>query len=333
MKAFKLMKVTGGLAAAGLLLGYGTASFAGPTCPESGDPLADYRCVIIDIGVNKDGDADSKTGAFYELGLTGTLATSIYQAGLGFGSTIIDTNVTSILNDYGVTNGTFPSVDNTEQVGLSDTPTLAQRNVDALNSVPAAQSEAFNVDLGFPAGQGWQLYFDYYLEGTLTNIPSFNDGYFIFYFDDIATAGLDNIPVLRVNITGSSLNLANLDLFGTVSFDFDDNGTNDCTTAFCQNFWNFQTGNLKWYDLEGQGLDITYRFDTNVNPPFPSLDQLTETTGKAGTPQEGNKYWVRQSTLDSSARFDIPEPGSLALLGIGLAGIGLRLGSRRKRVV
>lgn len=327
MKAFKLMKVTGGLAAAGLLLGYGTASFAAPTCPETNDPQADYKCVYINVGTDKDSDGNSTTGNFFELGLTGTLATSIYTPGLALGSAVYDTNITSILNGFGVSgNTTYTSASGVpNSVGLADTASNPQKNIDSLNSLDlATETEGLN-----QAG-GWRLTFDYYLQGTLTaGGPVFTGGYFNFFYDDLTTGADEHAQVLRVNITGSSLNLANLDLLGTVSYDFnnDNNFLNDCTTPFCQNFWNFQTGNANWYALQGQGIDIRFTLDTNVNPPFPTLDSLGVTTNA-----NNQQYWVRQTTLDSSIRFDVPEPGSLALLGIGLAGIGLRLGSRRKRI-
>jgi hypothetical protein len=273
------------------------------------------------MGTDKNADGNSTTASFFELGLTGTLATSIYQAGLANGSQVIDTNRTSVINSKGFTTGTYSNIINTGNVAISDTPTIGQKNVDSLNPLSSAidDTENFNVP------NGWQLYFDYIFTGTFSTStgPNFNGGDVAVYFDDLATAGLDNIQVLRVNVTGSQIAAANLDVFGTVSFDFDNNGTNDCTTAFCQNFWNFETGSQRWYDLDQDLVAITFHLDTNVNPPIPTPTQLTA----GANPQ--NPFWARQTTLDSSIRFNVPEPGTLALLGIALSGLGF-FGMRRK---
>ena len=306
-----------GAAAMLALLGVSGGALAAPSCPETNDPQANYRCIFIDRGVSSFGDG--KTGGFYELGLTGTLATSIYQAGLGLGSTVIDTNRKSVINSFGFASGNFNNVTNTgPQVGISDTATFGQRNVDSLN--PLAQP--FDDLEGFNVGGGFGLSFDYQFNGTLTaGGPVFSSGDIIFTYTNFLTNASET--VLRINISGSSLQAANLDLFGTVSFDFNnDNIANDCTRTLCQAFWNFQTGPENWYNINGQGVAIAFALDTNVNPPFPAATQLT-----AGA-NASNAYWARQSTLDSSIRFnEISEPGSLALAGlalIGLAGVGAR---------
>lgn len=331
MKNFKLNKLIGGLAATGLLASVSISAFAAPTCPETLDPLADYRCVIIDVGTDKNADGNSVTSAFYELGYTGTVATSIYEAGLAIGSTVIDTNISSILQSYGVAAGAnlYTSASGVpNSVGLNGTTTTTGKDISTLNPLgtpdiqpdPTVDTESLN-QIG-----GWRLTYDYYLEGKLgVGGATFDTGYFNLYYDDLATAANENEQVLRVNVTGSTLELLNLDVFGLVSFDWDGDTVNDCTTAFCQNFWSFQTGSPNdWYSLVGTGVELTMRLDTNVNPPFPTLASLGVTTDGQ------NGYWVRQTTLDGSVRFSVPEPGTLALLGLGLMGLGFS--ARRKRV-
>jgi hypothetical protein len=325
----KIRRISTASAAVALLSVAGTA-MAAPQCPETLDPQADYRCVFIDVGFNRYATG-TKTGNFYELGLTGTQATSIYGlngAGVvGIGSSVSDTNRTALINAAGfVGNSTYNSLSGgVGTVAINDTASVGRKNVDALNPlVGAGQNQGLEIDLGAGnASNGWRLTFDYLFTGTLTaSGPVFTGGDIAFYFDDLSTVADENIQVLRINATGSTANVGNIDVFGVVSFDFDNDNINDCTTTFCQNFWNFQTSvPPDWYSLEGQGVTITFALDTNVNPPVPTPDQL----GIGGVPG----LFARQTTLDSSVRFNtVPEPTSIALVGLSL--LGLAAGSARR---
>jgi hypothetical protein len=171
MKNFKLNKMISGLAATGLLAGASVSAFAAPTCPETLDPQADYRCVIIDVGTDKNADGNSVTSAFYELGYTGTVATSIYEAGLAIGSTVIDTNISSILQSYGVAAGAnlYTSASGVlNSVGLNGTTEITGKDISTLNPLgsPENGTAAFDTE-SLNATGGWRLTYDYYLEGKL----------------------------------------------------------------------------------------------------------------------------------------------------------------------
>jgi len=302
------------IVAAAVVLACGTAS-ANDMYIDLG--TNDYDWTLLPIKV---ADADSTTGTFTEFGFSQLLATSIYDGLTPGVSSVVDTNIESILASYGLpASGT--ALDGSTTVNL-DMPDCAagQCDIDALSPlVPplGSDNEGFLVT--------WDLQVEYYLEGTLTAAGvDFTSGYINILFNELGNdtyvsgtrtaidmSGANEGVVLSANLTGAQLTAANLNLFFDLTYAKD-------------NFLYIDTGGgyTDAADLILAGNNPTMVLDTNVNPPFPSDDQLLPVSSAMGD------FLIRQSTLDGS--ISIPEPGTIAMLGMGLLGLGVA-GIRRRR--
>ena len=271
--------------------------------------------LYIDVGDNSYelsppniADANSTTGVFQQFGFNQLLATSVYDFSDGsvFGS-FYDTNVPSELAALGIpTGGT--AIDGSTPVNLS-LPTGAQSDIDALSPlVPPANTDSE----GF--GLTWDLQVQYRFDGVLTpGGPIYTGGFFNVFFNDFNDDTNDR-QVLGGELTGSNISLGNLDLFFDLTFA-------EAGFLFVENeFGDFVDAAAGIPD--GNFVDLT--LDTNVNPPIPTADQLLLL---ADGNNNNNPVVVRQSELDGSIVAKIPVPGPLALLGLGLVGLGL---ARRK---
>lgn len=242
----------------------------------------------------------NQTDVFNEFGYTGTLATSIYGFDTStnqFTGNFYDTNVVSELTAAGLPfSGT--AMDGANWVNLV-MPGSSQNTIAKLNPLDGWFDEL----AGF--NEAWRLTYTYHFDGYINDTgPVLTGGWFELNYVGRYDSS-NNRVVLQGEVTGSQLNLGNLDIFF------------DVTYAEAGFLW-VQNENGDFVDASTQKTSLI--LDTNVNPPLPTLDQLLLVADVGG-----NVNAIRQTTLDGSitARIEIqlPEPSTIALLGLGLLGL------------
>jgi hypothetical protein len=180
---------------------------------------------------------------------------------------------------------------------------------------------------GFPSiydnelGKDWGLSFDYSgLTGDFsTGIPVFNAGGYVdlFYLE----AGTSE-QVLRLNIAGGGPALGESIMYGTVDYSWlatatDTGNTNADASTFFQSVVA-SNGKNNFYDIwaDASTQNIFWLFDFTI-------------VGNTSTAFNGDETSATRSTaLNGPLVFSVPEPTSIAILGLGLLGLA---GASRRR--
>lgn len=142
-------------------------------------------------------------------------------------------------------------------------------------------------------------------------LPTITYGVFEFFYNDLNDDSNDT-KVLELSLTGASGGLGNLVIEAVVNWDW---YALVPQSDFIENFFVDVDSGLSFFEVDP--YPVSMRVDTNVDPNLlPTCDDAQCAT------------LSRTTNLNLSATFDVPEPGTLALFGLGLLGLGAA--SRRK---
>lgn len=263
--------------------------------------------LVINNGVDWafDGDSSTKTAVFNNLGFTGSTAVAVvYDPSLAVGSKVVTSNDAAYLSStFGIT-GSFA---------------VGNVNIDALNTT--TDGNGFSNAQTFPYGTAgtWGLTYLLTLEGTLEagGFVNYTKGTIDLFYQDGGAA--KKVAVLKMGATSNGTN--NQLLTGGVDFSFV-SGLDTASADFVKAFWeDATTGKTLYETWATDPVTVNWILNNNNTPN-------AITTGDDFT--SGSVAYKRTTiTSNGDLTFNVPEPGSIALVGLALT--GLAVASRRRK--
>lgn len=277
---------------------------------------------------NLEPNGSTLTASFDSLGYTDTQRTNIYLGNPGTpGTTVVTTNIPSIMNFYGFSAGTKTTLNGTT-VDFSFPSIPGQNNIDGLNNPASSDLNGFSSGTGFPlygagavggVGGAWGLTYAYQFVGTLVDDNSdktvdriaYGSGVLSLFYNSAFTDPNNNKEVLRFIVDGTS----STGVKGLLDFSFAGGDT------FVQQFFQSAgTGNTLYSQWLADPSSLRVSMDVPVDP-----------ADSSSTLWNSGSALISQSSFSGALRINdpisVPEPGTLWLGALALA--GLAVGSRR----